>query len=102
MFEIEKLPPPDNMGFFFHPDIPGEEESDDVKQMCKDLGFDSYFVALEYDDPILFDAWGEEEDYDAPLRWEPTKPDGEGWLLVAKYDTEDGPYSMFVKPLDNT
>ena len=34
MFEPEKLPAPDEMGFFFHPDIPGEDESDDVRTGC--------------------------------------------------------------------
>ena len=46
MFEPEKLPAPDEMGFFFHPDIPGEDESDDVHQLCKDAGFDALAFSM--------------------------------------------------------
>lgn len=100
MFEVTRLPAPDDMGFFYHPDIPGEEETDNVRQMCLDLGFNTAAVAMEYDAPELFDAWCEDEDMTAPLRWTPTSPAGDGWILVAKYDTEDGPYAMFVSLLN--
>lgn len=98
MFDPAKLPAPDEMGFFFHPDIPGEDESDDVKALCRELGFDVTAVGMEDDAPELSDAWGEDEDMTAPTRWTPTPPAGDGWMLVAKYDTEDGPYAMFVRP----
>ena len=98
MFEPAKLPAPDEMGFFFHPDIPGEEETDDVHALCKALGFDAAAVAMEDDAPELSDDWSESEDITAPTRWTPTPPAGEGWMLVAKYDTEDGPHAMFVRP----
>lgn len=29
--------------------------------------------------------------------WEPALPDGDGWRVVAIYDTEDGPAAMFVR-----
>ena len=98
MFEPEKLPAPDEMGFFFHPDIPGEDESDDVRALCLALGFDAAGVAMEDDAPALSDEWAEAEDMTAPTRWTPTPPNGDGWTLVAKYDTEDGPAAMFVRP----
>ena len=98
MFDPEKLPPPDEMGFFFHPDIPGEDEDDDVHTMCLELGFDAKAVAMEDDAPALIDEWFEAEDMTAPARWTPTPPKGDGWKLVAKYDTEDGPAAMFVTP----
>lgn len=99
MFEVSRLPTPDDMGFFFHPDIPGEEESDDVRQLCKNLGFDAEAVSMEDDAPELYDNWTEDEDMTAPKRWAPAPPEGNSWLLVAKYDTEDGPAAMFVRPL---
>lgn len=97
MFEPEKLPAQDEMGFFFHPDIPGEEEGDDVRALCLALGFDAKSVAMEDDNPALADEWAA-EDMTAPTRWNPTPPTGDGWQLVAKYDTEDGPAAMFVRP----
>ena len=99
MFEAIRLPAPDDMGFFFHPDIPGEDESDDVRQLCADLGYDVVPVSMEDDEPELYDAWVFDEDTTAPTRWTPTPPAGDGWILVSVYDTEDGPCAMFVRPL---
>lgn len=98
MFEPENLPAPDEMGFFFHPDIPGEDESDDVRALCLELGFNTAAVAMEDDAPELSDLWHEADDMTAPTRWTPTPPTGDGWTLVAKYDTDDGPCAMFVRP----
>lgn len=44
------------------------------------------------------DEWFEAEDMTAPTKWTLTPPAGNGWQLVAKYDTEDGPAAMFVRP----
>lgn len=98
MFELEKLPPPDEMGFFHHPDIPGEDECDDVKALCMAMGFEVAAVDMDSDAPALSEAWHADEDMTAPSRWTPRSPAGEGWTLVAKFDTEDGPCAMFVKP----
>lgn len=32
-FDPMRLPEPDSLGFFMHPDVPGEEEDDDVAAM---------------------------------------------------------------------
>jgi hypothetical protein len=100
MFEPEKLPQPDEYGYFFHPDIPGEEESDDVRAMLRKLGYRAAVVQFEYDAPDeVCDDYYEREDQTAVGRWKPTVPDGDGWQLVAKYDTEDGPCALFVQTL---
>jgi hypothetical protein len=101
MFEQRRLPQPDEMGFFFHPDIPGKDESDNVRELCKALGFDVAVVDMEGDNEQLADAWHEDEDLTAATRWTPTPPNGEGWALIAKFDTEDGPHAMFVRPILN-
>jgi hypothetical protein len=98
MFEEIRTPTPDEYGFFCHPDVPGEEESDDVRALCNALGFDAAAVDMESDAPELSDSWHENDDMTAPTRWTPTPPAGYGWILVAKYDTEDGPGAMFVRP----
>lgn len=101
VFDPRRLPAPDNMGFFCHPDIPGEDERDDVPAMLKALGYAVALVSMESDAPDLADAWGDFEDMTAPMRWTPTPPDGGGWFLVAKYDTEDGPHAMFVRAISD-
>jgi hypothetical protein len=100
MFKLEKLPAPDEMGFFHHPDIPGEDESDDVKALCREMGFDAKGVDMESDAPDLSDRYGDDGDVSAVFDWNPTPPKGDGWMLVAKFDTEDGPHAMFVKPIE--
>lgn len=100
MFEQAKLPRPDEYGYFFHPDIPGEEEGDDVRAMCRDLGFNVAVVEFEYDaTDKLHDDYYEREDQTAVGRWMPSTPDGPEWQLVAKYDTEDGPCALFVQAI---
>jgi hypothetical protein len=99
MFEPEKLPAPDEAGFFFHPDIPGESEDDDVSQLCREQGYEAAAVSMDADAPDLADCYFENEDGDAVNRWQPTGPVGGGWQIVAKYDTEDGPCAMFVRPI---
>ncbi len=99
MFEPDKLPAPDANGFFCHPDVPGEDESDNIQELCQRLGFAVHFVRMESDAPeYLTDAYFNGDDLSAPARWIPTPPVGKDWRLVAKYDTEDGPYAMFVHP----
>lgn len=100
MFEPTRLPPPDEDGYFAHPDIPGVEESDDVLALCRDLGYAGRVVDFEYDaGEDLIDDYYEREDVTAMARWTPTPPAGDGWLLVAKFDTEGGPCAFFVRPL---
>lgn len=100
MFEPERLPAPDAKGFFFHPDIPWGKWGDDLRQNCRSLGYDSAFVQMDTDNPRLGNEYSDfffGEESDAVSRWHPTPPKGYGWILVAKFDTEDGPYAMFVR-----
>lgn len=100
-FDPERLPEPDEMGFFMHPDVPGEDESDDVAGMLKAMGFEWSMCSFEDDaSEANVDAWFDSQYRDIVIRWEPTTPAGEGWILVGKTDTEDGPFALFVRPND--
>lgn len=100
LFDLARLPPPDEMGFFMHPDIPGEEESDDVRAMMHALGFEISGVSFEFDAPDeLVEVYFEHDDLTAPTLWTPTPPDGDGWILIGKYDTDDGPMAMFIRKI---
>ena len=70
--------------------------------MCRNLGYDLAKVAFEDDASLdLLTAYFEEADPTAVSRWSPTAPAGSDWLLVAKYDTEDGPWALFVQKIVN-
>ena len=100
LFDPAKLPRPDEMGFFYHPDLPDTGEDEPITGPLAAIGHEASFVAFENDvDESMAEAWFHEGDTAAPLRWTPTKPPGDCWLLAAKYDTEDGPYALFVRPL---
>lgn len=100
MFEPEKLPAPDGNGYFFHPDIPGEDEGDDVCALCLALGFSVSVVDFENDaSEDLLDAYYGRNEETAVGSWSPSAPNGDGWQLVAKYGSEDGPCALFVQPI---
>ncbi len=84
------------MGFTYHPDIP---EGDDEKPITPHLwaiGWDGKFVSAESD--MSIEAYDKAVDSMNFLDWTPSRPEGDGWKLAAIYDTEDGPYALFVKP----
>ena len=111
LFDPSRQPPLDECGFTDHPDIDqfmvgfdgGEWKEDDEGIVSREkllaAGWESAFVAMEYDvTDDEFDAWMERGEPGAP-GWTPTIPNGDGWQLVARYDTEDGPAAMFVRQL---
>lgn len=106
-FDPSRLPEPDELGFFAHPDIPGNEESDDVAALLGAMGFQFRTVEFELDaDDSDVDLWfmpaasATTSDMKAIIeRWTPTVPSGDGWILVSKFDTDSGPFALFVKPI---
>lgn len=109
LFDPQRLPEPDELGFFAHPDIPGDEESDDVAALLVAIGFQFRAVEFEFDaaddDVHLWfmpNVSAMTEDMKAIIeRWKPTVPPGDGWILVSKFDTESGPFALFVRPMQS-
>jgi hypothetical protein len=99
LFAIERLPARDEMGFTYHPDIPNPEPHDEEQPITPYLwaiGWDGYFLSAEADmTDAAYDAAVDSSDFTA---WTPAQPEGEGWRLAAIYDTENGPYALFVRP----
>ena len=48
-FDPARLPEPDSLGFFMHPDVPGEKEDDDVAALLDAMGFKFSVVSFTYD-----------------------------------------------------
>lgn len=108
LFDPARMPALDDMGYAFHPDIdqfmqsssddPNNDEDaylEDAK--LHEAGFESHYVEFDGDctDEAIVKRYF--EDGDGPIGWEPSRPNGDGWQLVAIYDTENGPYAMFVR-----
>lgn len=99
MFEPERIPAPDKFGFFCHPDFPDLKEGESGIDAIRAMGYECHVVEFEWDaDEELLDAYYERNDPNF-TKWEPTYPDGDGWILAAKFDTENGPYALFVRSI---
>ena len=96
LFDPARLPPPDDMGMFYHPDIPHDHDNDpeDCSVIAEQLKQRGWELSVQVGDDFVNEETCE---YDM-AKWEPPAPAGESWQLVAKYDTEDGPAAMFVRP----
>ena len=93
----------DNLGFWTHPDFfepangneypaPGEFEA-----WAKAQGVEVYTLSLDVD-PAADDIQAAYEEGDADVSgWNPSPPNGEGWFLASVHDTEDGPYSVWLR-----
>lgn len=98
LYARERAPNRDEYGCFYHPDIPSwdDEREESIAPLLKAQGFDLQCVPGDFSDEAMEE--GGERYWQEMREWNP-EPEGDGWRLVAICDTEDGPYSMFVKPL---
>lgn len=99
----EEMPPPDTLiesegggltcAMFFY-----ASEACSVRNIVAENGFDYSMRTMEHDlgdEHPLNIAYA--DGAEAPLaEWQPQAP--EGWKLVAKNDSEDGPVAIFVRP----
>lgn len=88
----------DQDGHYLHSAIADLEEDTFISKHPASEGMEYKFLAFEDDasEEVIkqyFDAGGPDLS-----SWNPTPPTGEGWFLVAIYDTEDGPSSAFARP----
>lgn len=80
----------------------GMPEDTDMREIAAANGFASMFASMDEDSdqPGVVELWAEYsaggDGQDICRRWQPDVP--EGWTLADKYDTEDGPYAIFIKP----
>lgn len=94
----ERTPPRDEYGMFWHPDLPECGEGESIIPLLLAQGFDGAVVAGEGEFPEEAIEDGHDAYWAAMRAWTPTPPHGDGWLLVAIYDHEDGPHALFVRP----
>lgn len=87
----------DEQGWLTHPALPACDEDVRADKFLEAFGIESVFVSMESDvDSVAYDRYFETGEPDCSS-WTPTAPDGDGWLLLEIYDTEDGPYALFAR-----
>jgi hypothetical protein len=87
----------DEDGWLAHPDYPICDEDVRADKFLDAFGIESSFVAMDGDaDQAFVDRYFEDDESNC-TPWTPTPPEGEGWMLLEIYDTEDGPYAMFAR-----
>ncbi|AST86256.1 hypothetical protein CIG66_07170 [Ralstonia pseudosolanacearum] len=86
----------DAYGWLDHPALPICDEGVRFDTLLDAFGLETYFRAMDGDvSPEEYDRYYDEQGGCAG--WTPTPPEGDGWRLLAIYDTEDGPYAMFAR-----
>ncbi len=90
----EPLPARDSGGHCYHPAIPDTDEDVNIVMLLAAFGVACKLVSMESDAPSQYDTLMEAGDTDFSA-WNPTPPAGDGWKLLALYDTEDGPHALF-------
>lgn len=89
----------DKYGYWLHSVV--AESLEDVPIPCLPQAADMEFsfVSFDTDAPELFQKRYFEEGNPGVTEWTPTTPEGDGWFLLGIYDTEDGPYACFTRPI---
>jgi hypothetical protein len=90
----------DDCGCFWHPDLPDGDEATDMSPLIIAQRFESCVVWGDSDE-AAFSEEAIEDGGDAYFKalgdWQP-KGKGDGWLIAAVMDTEDGPCAWLVRP----
>lgn len=87
----------DKYGFYFHSIIGNLPENAPITTLPEADGMIFEYVALENDvSEEVLDKYLESNNPDISF-WQPTSP-GNGFFLIAIYDTEDGAMACFAKP----
>lgn len=100
-FDAACLPARDENGHVQHPDMDGIGWDEfNMGPQLRALGWHSTTICFESDA-----SHEQQERYDEGNSpdcsyWTPSRPEGEGWLLAAIYDTEDGPVALYVRSAD--
>ncbi|MEK6294419.1 MAG: hypothetical protein V4793_24135, partial [Paraburkholderia tropica] len=84
----------DEDGYLSHPDFPICDEGTNAGKFLDAFGIDAEFVAMESDDPVAAERYFEAGEAHCSY-WTPKPPEGDGWILLEIFDTEDGPCALF-------
>jgi hypothetical protein len=101
-FDPARMPPRNQDGSVFHPDMDGiGDEEFPMQPQLRAIGWDCTALSLVDDDaadPARREQYHDESEGNFSF-WTPLPPDP-SWSLAAMYDTEDGPVALYVRRAD--
>ena len=104
LFDPATLPPRDEDGYTWHPDLDERFEHPELGEeyisadQFRAHGLEVVTVEFEFDCTEAESKRYYENGETVP-GWKPTEPAGGDWRLAAVYDCEDGPVAMFVRDI---
>lgn len=87
----------DTSGWLTHPAMPICDEGVRYDTFLSAFGLQVQFRAMDGDATAEdVERYFDQGDADCSS-WSPTPPEGDGWMLLEIYDTEDGPHAVFAR-----
>lgn len=91
-------------GSYYHPALASLPDTDESAEAftawLAECGVQAASIWMEWDAPDLHWRFvAGDGDPIALVDWQPTVPPGDGWFLLAIFDTEDGPVAHYVRPV---
>ncbi|MBF3825730.1 hypothetical protein ISF98_30850 [Burkholderia pseudomallei] len=87
----------DQDGMLSHPAVPYLDEDVNYETFFAAFGIEATFIHMEDDvDCDTYDRYFASNSPDC-CTWTPSSPQGDGWMLLEIYDTEDGPVALYVR-----
>ncbi|MDW9227041.1 hypothetical protein C7S15_1608 [Burkholderia cepacia] len=88
----------DQDGMLSHPAVPYLDEDVNYETFFAAFGIEAAFIHMEDDvDCDTYDRYFASNSPDCSM-WTPSSPQGDGWMLLEIYDTEDGPVALYARP----
>lgn len=104
LFDAARLPSRDENGYVYHPDwnlifdgVGIDDEGEVAAEYIRSLGYE--FKNVDFADDAteeLVDAYYFQDSVNISA-WEPSGLNGNGWMLLGIYDSEDGPVACYVR-----
>lgn len=87
----------DQNGMLSHPAVPYLDEDVNYETFFAAFGIEATFIHMKDDvDCDTYDRYFASNSPDC-CTWTPSSPQGDGWMLLEIYDTEDGPVALYVR-----
>lgn len=85
-------------GWWHHPDLPmfEEDQGEESREWVKAQGLTIVTAEMEYEVDTDNDPYFEQGEGSC-AHWEPSKPDGESWFVLAISDTDNGPSCWWAR-----